>query len=289
MSMRFFRIILAILVVTSIPLVTHAKEPNSTGLAVAPVRQEMTVVAGKLTQGAIRVANYTDDKLTVNLSVQQFSAIDYVYDYQFTTPVKDWIVFEKTYITLGPGQDKKVNFTVNAPNTTSPGGYYFALFASADMSGAVVKRVARVTSLLYLSVDGKLTRTGSITDDIVPFFVYDSTIPYTFNVKNTGNVHYGAFFYGQLEGFFYDQPRVGVGHVLLPGTIRAVGGSIPAPFFPGLYKMTYGYKTDVSDNEVVKTTYIIYIPPWSLAALVLVLFIIKWFWQNKRARHRHKS
>lgn len=287
--MRFFRIILAILVITSIPLVTHAKEPNNTGLAVAPVRQEMTVVAGKLTQGAIRVANYTDNKLTVNLSVQQFSAIDYVYDYQFTTPTKNWIVFEKTYITLGPGQDKKVNFTVNAPNTTSPGGYYFALFASVDMSGAVVKRVARVTSLLYLSVDGELTRTGSITDDVVPFFVYDSTIPYTFNVKNTGNVHYGAFFYGKLEGFFYDQPRVGVGHVLLPGTIRAVGGSIPAPFFPGLYKMTYGYKTDVSDNEVVKTTYIIYIPPWSLAALVLVLFIIKWFWQNKRARHRHKS
>ncbi len=285
MSVRFFRIILAILAVTSIPLVAHAKDPNDAGLAIAPVRQEMTVGAGKLSQGTFRVANYTDKKLKVSLSVQQFSAVDYVYDYQFTSPIKDWIVFEKTHVTLQPGQDKKVKFTVKTPNTTSPGGHYFALFASADMSGAVVKRVARVTSLLYLSVEGKLTKTGSIKDDIVPFFVYDKTIPYTFNIKNTGNVHYSAFLYGQLEGLFYDQPRVGVGHVLLPGTIRSVGGSIPAPFFPGLYKMTYGYKTDVSGDRVVKTTYIMYVPPWSLVALVFLLLCAKWLWQKKHTRH----
>lgn len=271
---------MSVMVVLLFAPTTHAKNK---GLAVAPARLEMTVQAGQSSEGSIMVGNYTDKPLTVNLFVQRFAAVDYTYDFDFSSFDGSWILFEQPRLTLNPKEEKKVKFSVNAPDNLASGGHYFALTASADMSGNGLGRIARVVSQLYLSVGGEYKQSGTIGNGSVPFLVYNDKILFTFDAKNTGNIHYTAFFYGHLDGLFYSQSDQGVNHILLPGTTRRVGGAVSAPNLPGLYTLTYGYSTDYSKDIVTKKATILYLPPWSIAALVLLLLAIKWVWQKKKS------
>ena len=255
---------------------------DNKGLAVAPVRLQMTVRSGQSSEGTIMVGNYTDKPLTVNLFVQKFAAVDYTYDFDFSSFDGSWILFEHPRLTLGPEEEKAVKFRVNAPDNLASGGHYFALTASADMSGNGLGRTARVVSQLYLSVEGEYQQSGTIQNGSVPFLVYGDKILFTFDAKNTGNIHFTAFFYGHLNGLFYSQSEQGVNHILLPGTTRRVGGAVAAPSLPGVYTLTYGYSTDYSKEIVTKTATILYLPPWSIAALILLLLVIKWVWQKRK-------
>lgn len=265
------------------PVQAQSSQKNA-GLTVAPVRQEIDITAGKTTRGTINIANYTDEEMTVDLSVQQFTAADYTYEYEFRPLKEDWIVFESPRMVLRPAEERAVTFTIDAPTAAVPGGHYFALLASADMSSNNLQRTAQVVSQLYVRVSGALLRTGSISNESVPFFVFDTKVPYTFDARNTGNVHYTAQFFGQLKGPFLDQPQTSASHLLLPGTIRQIGGSVPAPLLPGLYQLDYGYRTDASEREVAKSAYIMYIPPWSIALMVIALLGGRWIWRYRRTR-----
>lgn len=285
------RVIVTILCLSLfIPSIAYAQKEDERGLSVSPVRSEMTVKHGEPTSGRMRIANHTDKPLAVNLFVQRFSAIDYTYDFEFhQLEAKDkWIFFENPQVLLESGEDKEIRFTINAPETARPGGHYFALTASADMSGRGLGQIARVISQLYVTVEGKYKKSGSIGNETVPFVVFDTKIPFTYDAENTGNIHYTAFFYGHLEGLFYKQPDTGgVNHILMPGTKRKVGGSVPVPFWPGVYTLSYGYRTDIDDTIATKTATILYIPPWSIVALVLSLLTAKWLWQRHNARKKN--
>lgn len=259
-----------------------ALDKEKAGLAVSPVRQEDAVTPGKPTKGFFSVANYTQADMTITLTVKEYSAVDYRYDYQFKDTDKDWIKLETVQVTLKPKEDKEIYYTISAPDTAAPGGHYFAFFASAEMPGGAVKRTAQVVSLLNLNVHGDLKRTGAVENGKVPFLVYDDKITYIFDARSTGNTHYNAYFYGKLEGFLYSGDETGVTHVLMPDTVRRVGGSVRSPFWPGLYTLTYGFKTDFDATHRTFTAQILYIPLWSVAALAAVILGASWLWKRRK-------
>jgi hypothetical protein len=259
-----------------------ALDKEKAGLAVSPVRQEDAVTPGKPTTGFFSVANYTQADMTISLTVKEYSTADYNYDYQFRDTDKDWIKLETQQVTLEPGEDKEIYYAISAPETAAPGGHYFAFFASAEMPGGAVKRTAQVVSLLNLNVHGDLKHAGSVENGKVPFLVYDDKITYIFDARNTGNTHYNAYFYAKLDGFLYSGDETGVTHVLMPDTVRRVGGSVRSPFWPGLYTLTYGFKTDFDTTHRTFTTQILYIPLWSVAALIAVILGASWLWKRRK-------
>lgn len=261
---------------------TYALDKEKAGLSVSPVRQEKPVTPGKPTTGFFMVANYTQADMTINLSVQEYSTTDYTYDYRFGDTDKDWIKLETSQVTLQPGQDKEIYYAISVPETAVPGGHYFAFFASAEMSGGAVKRTAQVVSLLNLNVQGDIKRSGAVENGKVPFLVYDEKITYLFDARNTGNMHYNAYFYGKLEGFLHKGDEMGVTHVLMPDTVRRVGGSVQSPFWPGLYTLTYGFKTDFDKTPQTFTAQIIYIPLWSVAILGALILGAGWLLKRHR-------
>jgi len=270
------------------PTSAYAQKEEGRGLYVSPVRSQLTVKHNEPKTGSMRIANYTDRSLTVNLFVQRFSAIDYSYDFAFhKLEGKDrWIFFENSTVQLKPQENREVRYTIDVPETTQPGGHYFALTASTDMSDKGLGQVAQVVSQLYVTVEGAYKKAGSIGNETVPFVVFDTKIPFTYDAANTGNIHYTAFFYGYLKGLFYEQPETGVSHILMPGSKRKVGGSVPVPFWPGIYTLTYGYRADIDDTIAVKTATVLYIPPWSIVALVLLALTVKWIWQQCYGNHK---
>ncbi|USN96756.1 MAG: hypothetical protein H6797_00960 [Candidatus Nomurabacteria bacterium] len=251
------------------------------GLSVSPPRQTLDLAAGSTKTAFFTVKNATDKSMVVDLSVKEFSVSDKTYDYVFSKPEHEWVKTRLEQLTLQPNHAAKIIYDVTVPERAKPGGYYFALFASTKVNGAALPGTEQVATLLYVTVDGKLVRTSVLQNDSVPWFVMGDEIPYKFSVKDTGNVYFTAYFYGKVNGLFVDQPASGTSHIVMPGATRTISGSVPTPFLPGVYTMTYGYKVDFANIEIVKTTLVIFIPPWSIAASVFVLLLALWLRQRR--------
>lgn len=277
--------IFIVLAVSSLMLFSssvHAQD-EARGITISPVRQEMTVEPGKVSTGSFIVGNTTDEPIKVNLSVEQFSVADYTYDYEFRAPPSnDWVKMRQPQIEIAPNRTQKISFDVAVPAKSPPGGYYFSLFASTTIDGPGLPGTVRAASLLYMKVEGELVRTSVMENGSIPFWVTGGQVPYKFDVKNTGNVHFSAYFYGQLETLFGPLPETGTSHLLMPGATRTIEGSIPSPIFPGIYKMTYGYRVDFADIITSKSGYIIFIPPWSVIALFILAYGVWRVAKNKQ-------
>ncbi len=282
--------IVAIFGVTTIlsPLNVHAADQKNSGLFVSPARYELTAPMGKQTQGSFKIGNYSKKTMTVNISIKRFSMLDFSYNYKFSDPQGDWIKLKNSQIVLEPGKEARVYYTIDAPATVSPGGHYFAFFASADMSETSFRQTAQVVSLLFLKVAGQYIQTGSIENGDVPFLNMGSKIDYKFDARNTGNIHYSAFVFGKLESLLGKLPEYGTGHILMPGAVRTVGGSVPSPLLPGIYKLTYGYKTDSTKLITEKSQYILFLPPWFLVVLLILVAVIIKFLRLSHSRTNKK-
>ena len=289
--LRLLVIIAIIFTSVSSGVPARAAEMKSRGMAISPLREEAKVNPGKPASGFFFVANYTKSPMTVDLSVQQFSVTDFVYDYKFLAPPKnDWIKLRETSTVIQPNQSKKIWYDIVVPAKTTPGGYYFSLFASTKIAGEGLPGTIQAASLLYLVVDGKLVRTSILQNDSIPFLVTGTEIPYKFDVKNTGNVHFSAYFYGQLGGLLFGKgEEAGTGHIIMPGTIKTVDGAVPTPLIPGFYRVTYGYRVDFADIVITKTAYILFIPPWSIAAAAFLLVGAHWIRQRRRENGSEKG
>lgn len=264
----------------------HAADTKDEGLSISPLRKEVTVTAGKASQHYFTVANLTKNPMEVQFSVREFSVTDFVYDYKFRSPGNDWVKLKQQSVTLMPGKSQRIWYDIVTPERAAPGGYYFALFASTEVKGEGLPGTIQAVSLLYTKVEGRLLTTSVLQNDSAPFFVTGNEVKYKFDVKNTGNVHFSAYFYGQLEGLFGMRSERGTSHIIIPEAPRAIEGAVPSPFWPGIYKFTYGYKVDFADIVTSKTTYILYMPPWSFAALVFIALGGNWIWQRKRTKKK---
>ncbi len=273
------RLIIGVMVAV-VMAVAHAVSAYATneGLYIAPLRQDVKLTAGTSQEGKFIVGNHTDKAMTVKLSVKRFSMTEFAYSYEFYEPSNNWVTFAVPTVTLQPGEQRTVDFALRVPANETAGGYYFTLIASTSVRTAVTVQAA---TLLYVSVDGGLTRSIEIQDSKVPKFVSAPSIPYQFDAKDTGNVYVNASFFASLNG-----KRTEANYTLLPDIPRRVAGSLPAPFWPGVYRMTYGFKADYMTAEEQRTAIIIYVPPWAIMLGTALLGAITWLvvsvWKRRR-------
>lgn len=256
------------------------------GLSVSPVRSDLRTAPGKIARGNIAVGNPSNEVITVNLAVKTFSVTNLTYDYTFGSgDASSWVSLDTSTVTIKPGETAKVNYTVAVPAKATPGGYYFAIFASTTVGGVGEPGTVQAASLVYTTVEGELVKTSVMQNATLPVFVSGGEIPYSFDVKDTGNVHFTAYFYGQTEALLFGkQTEAGVTHLLMPGAVRTVHGTIPSPLLPGVYRVEYGYKVDFANIVTSQTGYIIYFPPWAFILLLFVVLLGRWLWQRQQQK-----
>ena len=274
-------LILVALLIVGLGGSASAAAPKNKGLLISPLKTYAAVDAGNEETGTFTVANFTDRPITVDLSVKQFSVSDYAYNFSFSEPSNKWISLKTESVSIKPNENKKIEYTVSVPSGSAPGGYYFTLFASAQLSSSGLASTVRAASLLYLTVNGKLIQTSVPVGSSMSHVSYKRDIPYFIDVKNTGNVHYFANFSGSVNGLLLHTDPTGTSHLLLPGKARHVEGTVRAPFLPGIYRAHYGYRTDAGDSFMA-ATYIVFIPLWSIAALLLALFAAYRIWVYRK-------
>jgi hypothetical protein len=261
---------------------SRSVSPSPNGLFISPVSDFTSVNAGSTKNGSFVVANYTQSPITVTFTIEQFTVANYTYNYQFSNPTNNWITLGLNDAILAPDQSLKVPYSINVPKGSAPGGNYYTLFASTNIQTGSLKSTIQAASLLYITVNGKLTKTSLLEHNSMSHFMFGQQLGFKFDVLNTGNVYYFVFASGKLSGLSAGPPSSATAHILIPGKIRGFSGSIMHPLIPGIYKASYGYVTDNGDH-VSKSQFIVYIPPWSIALLVVIILGIL-VWQDKKRR-----
>ncbi len=246
--------------------------PREHGLLITPLRQFLSIKAGHALDSSFTVANLTDRPLTITLSVQQFSVTNYVYNYRFEAPTNNWLHLGLTTVSLAANQTANIPYHFQVPVGTSPGGRYYTLFASANVASQGAKATIQAADLVYLTVAGKLVRTSHLQHSSIGWLAFGRSIPFNVQPVNTGNVYFFAYVSGRLHGLWIKPAPTPDTHLLMPGTVRTLSGSIASPVLPGVYRATYGYRTDAGQS-VMKTSYVLFIPPWFVAFLLAALLL----------------
>lgn len=264
---------------------THAASSTAPtkGLRITPVRQFLSADAGKTVDSTFTVTNLTDGTLDIQLTVQQFSVSDYIYDYNFSPPTHDWLHLSTRSVTLQPHQDREIAYSVVVPSGGKPSGYYYTLFANATVTTQGVKSTIQAADLLYLTVNGNLTRTSRLQGSHMPWISFGRSIPYSLQPIDTGNIHFFIYTSGQLHGWLIGPGATPETHLLMPGKPRTIYGNIKAPILPGIYRATYGYKTE-SGETVMQSRWLVFIPPWFIALFLGALLLAGKFLPYKKNR-----
>jgi hypothetical protein len=69
----------------------------------------------------------------------------------------------------------------------------------------------------------------------------------------------------------------------MPGTTKAVTGTLNAPLLPGIYRAHYGY-TAADQTTVQRSRLILYIPPWFILLTIGLVWLTFTLLRRKRRR-----
>lgn len=257
----------------------HAADDKMTGLNVSPSRTTLTAKPGETKTVNLTVTNDSAAPMTIPLAIEEFVVDKTSNELQFKNPDFDWASTKDNRLTLKPDQTKSVDFVFTIPQNAAAKEYYFALVASNQAD----QKTIRVASLVYLYVDGgKIDRKRELTHATVPTFVFGSPITYSFDIQNSGNIHAQTRSNAYLKGISWYSSSPDTYQITIPGRTSHVDGHVPQPLFPGIYTLTYGFTEEAAQKTTANTARIIYIPPWSIAALIVIILTIVWMLQKRK-------
>ena len=257
----------------------------SEGLEVSSSRINVQAESGQTRSLSYTVTNNSNSPIKVNLQVKQFSVDPNKETLRFTTPKYDWIEASKSTLSLAPNEKQPAQFTISIPQNAASQEYHFALIASTDIVSQEDTKTIQVAPLVYLYVDGKpIDRTTTIKADTRPGITMSSSIPYTFDIVNQGNIHLESDVSVTLKGPNWRQVINDQYKLVLPSQSRSIAGNVTAPYIPGVYTLTYTSIDDVTGKSTTTKRSVIIVPPWTISALILFVLVIIWGRQSYRKR-----
>ncbi len=202
----------------------------------------------------------------------------------------DFISFPETNLDLDLGERARIPVAINVPSNASPGGYFGAVLIStvrkAESGEGLAPRspiIARVASLIFLTVEGEVERSGEVVslDTINNYSNWGAwyekgPIEMGILYENTGTVHLNP--YGEVSIKNILNEEVGYLEIepwfVLPSALRLREFSWDREFLFGRYtveaKINRGYDDKV---DVLTTTF--WVLPWKLVGSIFIgLFII---------------
>ncbi len=277
-SIRLLAILIP-LAALSIPAGAAAAQEKS--ITLSPANTAISVDPGGSSANSMSVLNNGKSSYTVNISTSPFHVNGVDYDPRFsqlpgTTDASKWIKLSTTKAVVNPGQTVPVQYTVNVPKGTQPGGYYAVVFAATQPTtkGKGVQSSNRVGNILYITVKGNVQKSGGVASVSLPGFTTSSKLPISIDVKNTGGVHFVTDANITVKNIYGKQAFNGkYQRYVLPQTVRRITAQWTTPAF-GIYHVSrnatvFGQTKSVPDQTVVV------MHPWVLIVLgALVVFIV---------------
>lgn len=268
---------------------------------VGPGRTEIVVNPGETVVQEISVTNRITEDREFKLEIEDVSgtadassAVNLTAGERGPYSIRDYISFPEDSFVLELGERAHIPVTITVPPDAEPGGYYGSVLVSTvrvadgDGGGSTTRSpiIARVGSLIFLTVRGETVTEGSVTDiSLVDDAFWHEKGPIDIGIlyENTGSVHlnpYGEIsisnMFGERVGFVELEPWF-----VLPQSLRLREISWDREFLLGRYTATAlinrGY-----DNIVDEVSVSFWVLPWKIVggvflALFIVLFTIRAF------------
>lgn len=257
---------------------TTAFAEDARGLALSPIRTEITVDVGTAVDRKLQLTNYSNKSIIIDLDAEEFNVTDQQYDYVFS-PQSDtakWVMYAKNTVQLAPGKSEVVSYKITVPANAEPGGRYISLFATSRVQDdpSKIQTRQRVASLTYLTVNGNVTRIGSLQSLDAPF-VFDGYQKWKMILANDGTTHYRSRYDVSVTSIVNGSQvaTVSGSTVVLPHTKREVTAQIPVPRYVGIYKVSY--TIGLGDTPAAKREYyMIFLPKQMYGSLISLTIIV---------------
>jgi len=268
-----------------------ASEP--VGIQVTPLRAYPAQSPGATTKGSLTLTNYTTSPQYIALSVESFKTVNEAYDYSFgSDEATKWVQFSEPFTTLAPKQSKVAEYTIAVPASAAPGGKYLSLVSTISPTAGTqgVTEIHRVASLVYLQVNGALTKQGSLLSFDLPKFSTRQTATAQVRVANSGNTHFESRVGFTMQRWLLGSPtndNFQVAGLILPSTVRQLTTELHTPSLPGLYRVTADYSPPQGGTTKLSHL-VLYIPIWFMIILLVALgtltVLIIRLWRTHRKR-----
>jgi hypothetical protein len=260
-----------------------AAAPKGAGyvLTVSPVKVELLGIPGQTVTTEVEVMNPGAAPTTLQSSATDFVAEGESGKPQFLPTGKsawsmsNWVSTDPPTFTLKPGEKKKVTVKIAIPGNAEPGGHYAAvLFSAAPSGGGQTAVVAKVGTLILLTVKGDMTVKGTAVV-ASPWVVEKGPVAVPVRFTNAGNVHVrptGEVQVTQLWGAPVTTVKV-TGENVLPGSDRLLAASWASPGL-GVYLAHADLKYGTPEQSLLTPNSLVIVFPWTLALGALVVFAL---------------
>ena len=244
--MKLGLIILAVLL--ALPLLPSAPVFASPGLKVSPLILSVSIAPGESETHTITVSNDSATPMDIVVEVKGLGQSPDG-SFQVLAPDEDkspysarnFISISPPEFHLEPGSFQEVEVIIDVPEDVGSGGRYAMIYTRTKPDGEGVGIATAIATCVVIRVEGtELTKTGSITDVIIPE-VSGQPLEIVAVFENTGNFHYKA----QADAILRDHAGNELGSAstpltqssIVPGYVREFRFSLtPAgELLPGTY------------------------------------------------------
>lgn len=158
-------------------------------VTVGPAKIQINANPGQVVTSTIFLKNDGMQSLTFYSSAETFTEQNGVKNFfQGNNDLSSWLSIP-TSITLGPGGQESIPFSINVPKQASPGGHFAVVWWSTgnQKSNSSLSIITRAGVLVYLNVSGKVKESGDFN---ISGSLLSIAAPVNFNAvfSNTGNV-----------------------------------------------------------------------------------------------------
>lgn len=292
----FFLGLATALVITSRPAVAASASQHIT---MSPTGTEISVDPGGTYEGRATVVNQGSDNFAATISIAGYQTKNLTYDPVFkpidgAPDVTKWITIDSgtDFKNVKPHQVLDIRYTLRVPEDTPPGGYYAVLFATAvpvaTPDQGVIHR-NQVGNILYITVDGPMTRSGSVSAEPVSPISFGGPVIFPAVVANTGTVHFKTTYRVHVTSLFGDSVFTSATPAyVLPHTKRAVQAEWrpDSPF--GVYKVVRTSTLPSGEKKLADSWVVVINPLLLVGVVLLIIAVILWLVTRRKKRQRRK-
>ena len=265
------------------PLPSNA-DTQSLPIALSPTRIEFAAYPGDALTGTLEFWNGTDGSLAVNVMAEDFTPQDEEGHVAVTAPaipntppqssppggeenhsLAGWIAPEYPSLTVFPGQDIPLGFTVRIPPAAEPGSYWGAVLVKAlpAETGAGSAIEASVGAIVLLRVYGEAKQSLAVESVDAPKFSEASPITLAVRFRNNGTVHLKPSGVISVRNIFgREVSRVALPEKnVLPGFVRKVQADVGEGLRGGRYTATLEARYGAA-NQALHAEMAFWVFPW---------------------------
>ena len=249
-------------------------------ITMTPTSTSQVIQPGSTYKGSFQVLNQGSAPYTFQVYSAPYHVRGEDYTPDFTPlpgkpDVKGWFTFSTTSSHLDAGQAATVNYSIQMPANTPPGGYYAAVFAETHFpkTGTGVNLNERVGQLFYLQAAGPVAKKGQLLTWQAGL-LQKPPLTSALRLENSGGVHYPAAIKVNVQDAFgHSKYSLTTTKEVLPQTVRKVTVSWHKTPSIGLFKVT-GSVSFLNQRQTLPTKWVLVVSQTIRMVVIGLLAII---------------